>query len=277
MRALRSLEMDIAHIGVFKILIDAPLLQRLVLSPFLGTSFPLDTLQSLHCRPLDAAAFFKVLREAKCLTEYSIDSNESLQGSSPYSTEVTHSGIRKLSTTYALTAFEKVTLSNLEDLSVVYGRGGKTGLSPLVGLVSRSQKPLKRLELKLSFKLEEFLPLLKASPSLTTLILHRVPLSEVHPILTALTLRDSSAVVPHLTDLTIDFHGDRTEFLGRRLLHMIHSRYEKLDAFRLMLRGDRVVEVLGTRMLASLTKQKMQSEWNELCCNILRREGRLRS
>ncbi|KAK0232734.1 hypothetical protein IW262DRAFT_1326488 [Armillaria fumosa] len=277
MRTLRSLELDIAHIGpIFKILVNAPLLQRLILSPVLGTSFPFDTLQSLHCRPADAAAFFKVLQEAKCLTECSIDSNENLQGSSPYS-EVTHSSIRRLSTTYALTAFNRVTLSNLEDLSVVYGRGGKAGLSPLVGLVSRSHKPLKRLELKFSFKLEEFLPLLKASPSLTALILYRVPLSEVHSILTALTLRDTSTVVPLLTDLTIDFHGDGTGFLGRRLLRMIHSRIEKLDAFRLMLRSNLVVEVLGTRMLASLTKQKMQSEWKELCCNILRRERRLRS
>lgn len=277
MRTLRLLELDIADLGVLKILVNAPLVQRLVLSPFLGTSFPLGTLQSLHCRPPNAAAFFKVFQEAKCLTECSFDFNEDLEG--PFTaSEVTHSGIRRLSTTHALSAFNNVTLSNLEDLSVVYGRGGKRGLAPLVGLVSRSHTPLKRLELKFSFKLEEFLPLLKASPSLTSLILHRVPLSEVHLILTALTLRDdSSAVVPHLTHLTIDFHGDRTEFWGRRLLRMIHSRIEKLEAFKLMLRNILVVEVLGTRMLASLNKEKLQSEWKELCCNILRREGRLRS
>ncbi|KAK0440814.1 hypothetical protein EV421DRAFT_766359 [Armillaria borealis] len=274
MRTLRSLELDIANIDVLKILVNAPLLQRLVLSPFLGTSFPLGTLQSLHCRPPNAAAFFKVLQEAKCLTECSFDFNEDLKG--PFTpSEVTHSGIRRLSTTHALSAFDNVTLSNLEDLSVVYGHGGKDGLAPLVGLVSRSHTPLQRLELKFSFKLEEFLPLLKASPSLTSLILRRVPLSEVHPILTALTLKgNSSAVVPHLTHLTIDFHGDGTDFLDGRLLRMIHSRIEKLEAFRLMLRSILVVEVLGTRMLVSLTKERMQSEWKELCCKTLRREGR---
>ncbi|KAK0440408.1 uncharacterized protein EV420DRAFT_1731141 [Desarmillaria tabescens] len=211
---LRSLQLDIpARIEdkFLEILVSAPLLQSLVLSPHMNPSFPLGTIRSLHCRPSNTADFIKVLRDAKHLTECSFDFNGDLIGLS--SPEVTHSGIRKLSTTHASRAFDNVTLSNLEDLSVVYGCGGTGGLEPLVGLVLRSHKPLKRLELKFTFKLGEFLPLLEAAPSLTSLILRRVPLSEVNPILNALTWRDdSSTVVPHLKDVTIDFHDDRTNF-----------------------------------------------------------------